>query len=46
MLTTEIMTADEITQLLYEHDIQFLFNENIPCPEHETVLLSKKTTLL
>lgn len=40
----EVMTADEITQLLYERDIEFLFNENIPCAERDKVLLTKKST--
>ena len=38
-----IMTADEITQLLLDRNIIILFNENIPCVEHdETTKLIKK----
>ncbi|MBO5631747.1 MAG: hypothetical protein J5965_21980 [Aeriscardovia sp.] len=39
---SDLMTADEITQLLYDRNIVFLFNENIPCEEHDRVLLSKE----
>lgn len=39
----QIMTADEITQLLLDRNIIILFNENIPCIEHdETTQLIKK----
>ena len=39
-----IMAAEEITELLYARDIEFLFNENIPCEERDKVLLTKKST--
>lgn len=32
------MTADEITQLLIDRDIVFIFNESIPCSEHDETL--------
>ncbi|MBO5631744.1 MAG: hypothetical protein J5965_21965 [Aeriscardovia sp.] len=39
----KIMTADEITQLLLDHNVIILFNENIPCNEHDqTTQLIKK----
>lgn len=39
----KIMTADEITKLLLDRNIIILFNENIPCIEHdETTRLIKK----
>lgn len=34
----EIMTADEITQLLYDRDIVLLFNEKAPCEEHDKMV--------
>lgn len=34
----EIITAEEITQLLYDRDIVFLFNENVSCEEHDTIV--------
>lgn len=38
-----IMTADKITQLLYDRNIVFLFNEDIPSEEqNETTKLLKK----
>lgn len=34
----EIMTADEITELLYDRDIVLLFNEKTPCEEHDKMV--------
>lgn len=40
--TKELMIDNEITQLLYDRNIVFLFNEDIPCVERERVLLEKE----
>lgn len=38
----ELMTDNEITELLLDRNIVFLFNEKIPCVEHERVFLQKE----
>lgn len=44
-INESIMTADEITQLLYNRNIVFLFNENTPNNEHDKTLKFLRETL-